>query len=238
MHFQRSLRARVISIFAVAATVTATAAILPDGAIAVPVAQRPNTEKIASAHQTCVVVGTGSVRCWGYNNEGQLGGGTALTDVDLSGATAATVAGTATMCVLLTDGNVRCWGSDTNGNRGGSSQSTNINFGAGITATQIASIVTHSCALVTGGEVRCWGENSNGALGGSSLTSSVPLGGLTVKQVAVSVHNTCVVLASDDARAGATTARASWAVRRSRRTSTSAARRSARSRAATGTTAR
>ena len=75
---------------------------------------------VGRAH-TCVLLETGSVRCWGSNTKGQLGYGNIdfvglentpaeVGDVPLGGrAKQLSVAGDRT-CVLMEDGAVRCWG--------------------------------------------------------------------------------------------------------------------------------
>ena len=69
----------------------------------------------ADYYHTCALLGNGTVRCWGWNNYGQLGDGTTTqrntpaTVSELSGATAV-AAGLYHTCALLGDGTVRCWG--------------------------------------------------------------------------------------------------------------------------------
>ncbi len=81
----------------------------------------------------CVILGDGSLRCWGRNPSGQLGYGN-LTDIgDTAGETAAsggpvdigagrtavaTAAGGTSSCALLDDGTLRCWGLNSSGQLG------------------------------------------------------------------------------------------------------------------------
>jgi alpha-tubulin suppressor-like RCC1 family protein len=75
---------------------------------------------------TCALLSTGGVKCWGYNNEGQLGysNTTGLSEppastVNLGGtsAYAISVGGNHT-CALLITGKARCWGYNGNGELG------------------------------------------------------------------------------------------------------------------------
>jgi cysteine-rich repeat protein len=73
---------------------------------------------------TCAILDNGSVKCWGYNNNGELGAGhkeligdkagdmAALQPINLgSGRKAKQLAiGLETFCALLDDGQVTCWG--------------------------------------------------------------------------------------------------------------------------------
>jgi len=97
-----------------------------------------------SAH-TCAVLDNSAVKCWGYNNNGQLGQGSTsnlgdgsgemgdnLTAIDLgSGRTALAIsAGSAHTCALLDNSAFKCWGQNDNGQLGQGSTS-NLGDGSG-----------------------------------------------------------------------------------------------------------
>lgn len=73
---------------------------------------------------TCAVTDDGRVRCWGGNERGQLGDGSAerrlapVSVVDLDGAVAILGAAEASTCAALNDGRVRCWGANEDGQLG------------------------------------------------------------------------------------------------------------------------
>jgi len=80
----------------------------------------------SSYRQTCVILDDGSLKCWGHNDNGQLGIGNTITQysptdqygfydtysVDLgSGRSATSVSmGTSHTCATLDDASVKCWG--------------------------------------------------------------------------------------------------------------------------------
>ncbi len=142
-------------------------------------------------NHTCAILVDGTVRCWGYGGEGQLGYGNtdsigddetpgSVGPVNLGpGRTATAIAtGDFHTCVLLDDGSVRCWGFGGDGRLGygntsnvGDTPTTTpdkvgpVNLGPGRTAKAITAGAGHTCALLDNGSVRCWGYNGNGRLG-------------------------------------------------------------------------
>ncbi len=129
--------------------------------------------KIAAGEgHVCVIGDGGSVWCWGRNDAGQVGDGTAdrPTPVRVDGLTgvAQIAAGDAFSCARLSDGTVRCWGSKSNGRLG-------ID-GSGAEPLPIElPEVTDAFAIATGGGfgLACvrgeppmfgWGQSSEGQL--------------------------------------------------------------------------
>jgi len=133
----------------------------------------------------CALKTDGTVYCWGYNSNGQLGDNTTsthkyptpvkgvggsgyLTDVSQISV------GISYTCALKTDGTVYCWGGNGSGQLG---DNTTINrytpvqvkgIGGEGYLTDVSQISlgdVHTCALKTNGTVYCWGHNVEGQLG-------------------------------------------------------------------------
>ncbi len=146
----------------------------------------------------CVVLEGGAVRCWGFNNRGQLGipaptyalldviGDepselpSALPDVNLGGVAVAVTATSWTTFVLMDDGTVRCFGQNANfGTCGYGTDEFAIGddehpvvegpIELGGLAVQVDGHGDHACAVLENGSVRCWGFNEQGALGIGNL---------------------------------------------------------------------
>jgi len=167
---------------------------------------------------TCAILDDGTVSCWGYNHEGQLGDGTTIdrntptqTASLGTGRTAVAISsGDYNTCALLDDGTVSCWGSNDNGELG---DGTNTNrstplptssLGTNRGAVAISSGGVHTCAVLDDGSVSCWGWNNYGQLGDGTITDrSTPTqtSSLGTGRTAVAISSggiqTCAVL--DDA---------------------------------------
>ena len=102
-------------------TITALAALLFVLALTSNSALASESGDISAAvDHSCARVSDGTVRCWGYNEYGQLGNGTILssnTPVAVSGLTNVVeiAGGGLHQCALLTNGTVRCWGANFGG---------------------------------------------------------------------------------------------------------------------------
>ena len=124
----------------------------------------------AGTNHTCALLITGAVKCWGFNNLGQLNDGTVAAsavpvDALLPMAATGLVSGFSNSCATLVDGTFTCWGADGSGQLGTSS---------GVSATTaISPSFSHTCAILPDASVRCWGSNASGQLGDGTLASSV-----------------------------------------------------------------
>ena len=144
----------------------------------------------AGGGHSCAILEDDTVRCWGYNTNGQLGyGNTAAVlspstvgPVNLAdGRTAKAIsAGDTHTCAILDDNSVRCWGLNDVGQLGtGNTTSIGDNEPPGAVAPvdlggPAAAISAggnqllsegHTCAVLVNGSARCWGAGVFGKLG-------------------------------------------------------------------------
>ena len=166
----------------------------------------------AGSGNSCALLAAQTIKCWGYNNVGQLGTGFGLSIISSTpvtvtgGLTAATAISTggSHSCALLTDTTVKCWGYNADGGLGNLTN-TNSNLPATVFglsgATAIGAGGTHSCALLTDTTVKCWGSNVVGQLGigtngvFTNSNSPVTVSGLSgATAVAAGTYHSCALL--------------------------------------------
>ena len=131
----------------------------------------------------CVLLGDGSVRCWGLNRDGQAGDGTRaerLAPVRVRGignATAIAV-GDRHACALLENGEIACWGWAAIGDGGRAQMRLAPARVPGIEgARAIDARGEITCAALGDGQVACWGGAQLGTLAAgddSDLTVDPP----------------------------------------------------------------
>ncbi|WP_052555609.1 DUF4215 domain-containing protein [Enhygromyxa salina] len=162
-----------------------------------PVSVPPAIDIEAGERHTCARVGNGEVRCWGLNEQGQLGYGNTNDPVpemllpgvavSLGPVTSKLALGYWHSCVNFVDGGVRCWGRNGLGQLGqghlehigdnelpSSTELVQIIPPALPANTEVVSVAlggNHGCALLGGGEIMCWGANGSGQLGYGDLNN-------------------------------------------------------------------
>jgi alpha-tubulin suppressor-like RCC1 family protein len=170
----------------------------------------------AGSVETCALLDTGTVRCWGYRLDRGIVGDdespAAYDPVGLGGPAVRIAAG-GHACAVLETGALRCWGSNVLGQLGYghtddiADEEAPILAGdidLGGVAVQVAVGAAHTCALLDTGAVRCWGYNWYGQLGyghwqiiGDDETPAtagdVDLGGSAVG-IATGAFHTCALL--------------------------------------------
>ena len=147
---------------------------------------------------TCAVLSDGTLKCWGWNNAGQLGDG---STTNRATPTATTALGSAVVqlslglshtCAVLTGGVLKCWGMNMNGQLGIAStadclmMSSNncvtsaaagtVDPPTGRTFKQVAAGGESTCAVLDNDALWCWGKNSYGELGFASTGTQTGTG--------------------------------------------------------------
>lgn len=161
---------------------------------------------------SCALLSDHSIKCWGYNGDGELGDETTTdspTPVPVSGISNATQvsAGGYHTCAALDTSEVSCWGYNDSGQLGNDSTTDSTtpvqvkDSGGTSNLTDVSQITTgsfHSCALLSDQTVECWGRNNRNQLGYDFPNdSSIPVvvsGVSTVTQVAAGGNHACALL--------------------------------------------
>jgi alpha-tubulin suppressor-like RCC1 family protein len=149
----------------------------------------PATEISAGGEDTCAVMQSGAVSCWGSGDHGQLGNGVIFpydsSPVIAAGITNATDVSTGQthVCAVRADGGVACWGSDLNAQLGDRTHidaaHIDVPLPVGVLdiegATHVSAGTGDSCATLANGTAACWGS---GYLGNGAGLTPAPVIGL------------------------------------------------------------
>ncbi|MDP5238812.1 hypothetical protein Q9Q94_04690 [Uliginosibacterium sp. 31-16] len=171
-------------------------------------------DPVALANSTsCALLTDGTVKCWGSDDFGQLGDGSAndgsnsFQPVTVSGlsnvvALSGGYSGIS-FCALRSNGSVWCWGDNSQGQLGDGT-TTNRNqpvqvsgLGSGVLVVSVGQ--TQACALKSDTTVVCWGKNGWGQLGDGTTTNRltpVAVSGLSnAVGISLSYINSCALIA-------------------------------------------
>jgi len=173
-------------------------------------------DMFAGKLHACAALDTGEVKCWGFNDRGQLGNGTttkSIFPVLVSGINNAikVAAGNSHSCALLSTGEVKCWGSNYSGELGDGTTSlryTPVTVNNITNAVDIFAGYTTSCAVLDTGEVNCWGAGSGGLIVSDKEPSQhnrylepTKISGLNnVTKVVIGSGNICFLLTTGEAK--------------------------------------
>ena len=169
----------------------------------------------SGGENTCAILDDGTVSCWGWNGNGQLGDGTntqrntptQTSSLGIGKTAVAISSGLAHTCAILDDGSVSCWGYNIYSGLGDGTTASRYtptqtsSLGTGRTAVAISSGQSHTCAILDDGSVSCWGANHQRQLGdgtnthGTTPTRTSSLGtGRTAVAISTGMHHTCAIL--------------------------------------------
>ena len=167
----------------------------------------------------CVIVGDGSVRCWGDNYRGVMVTGNTQTVGDnpgestvripLPGPAKAITAGQYHACAVVESGQLECWGDNSHGQLGqGNTENIGdnpgevpvaVDLGAGRTAVAVTAGAYFTCAILDNGQVRCFGANGSGQLARGNTDDWGD--GVGERTVGVTLSRPAVAISATDASA-------------------------------------
>ncbi|MGL5828407.1 MAG: RCC1 domain-containing protein [Angustibacter sp.] len=168
LKYQRRVRGVRWLLAATAALLTVTA--VP--AVQVQAADYPQVQALSAGNGFSCALISGSVSCWGVNNQGQLGDGTRTnrsTPVVVRGLGAGVrgiSVGTDHACAVTAEQRIRCWGSNSSGQLGVPGTAAQVVPQSVPLPGAVRSLSAgqhYTCALTV--DVYCWGRNFGGQLG-------------------------------------------------------------------------
>jgi len=163
---------------------------------------------VSSAMYTCTVLNSSAVKCWGNNDQGQLGDGTTTDSsnpISPSGLNSNIIdiaTGNNHTCALLNTGTMKCWGLNGAG-RLGDGTTTQRNTPVDVQGLSGVSAIstggTHTCALLRTGALKCWGGNVKGQVGNGTdnqQLTPIDVTGLSSGVIAITAGQffTCALL--------------------------------------------
>ena len=129
---------------------------------------------------TCAVLTNHTLKCWGLNDQGQLGDGTYTTQTvpvmvqGLNGNVKSVSTGRFNTCVITLTNAVKCWGYNGWGQLGNGSTASSV---SPVDVPSLGNISKLSigegqiCSVSVNGELKCWGRNDQGQVGDGTVSS-------------------------------------------------------------------
>ncbi|MEI6742122.1 MAG: Ig-like domain-containing protein [bacterium] len=170
----------------------------------------------AGFQHTCALLNTGAMKCWGSDDQQQLGdGATGRKNVPtqvtgLTSGVASISSGTYHTCAVLATGAAQCWGANNHGQLGDASSTyRSVPTDVSTLSANVASISAgweHTCARLTTGAAKCWGRNSEGQLGdGTNGSRNVPVNVVGLSSGVASIEtsqslSTCATVADNNVK--------------------------------------
>ena len=162
----------------------------------------------AGFRHACALIADGTARCWGGNDQGQLGNGTtvdsatAVVVTGLQGATSVS-AGYRHSCVTHEGGTLSCWGRNLYGGLGvasGPASTVPVSVPGIAGVSSMAAGYERTCVSGPAGSAQCWGYGLEGQRGdGASGAGPTPVdvvGVSTATAIEASYFQTCALLAN------------------------------------------
>ena len=169
----------------------------------------------AGSGQSCALMTSGEVKCWGYNRSGNLGDGTTeerLTPVNvvsLAGKVVAISAGRYHTCALEASGEVKCWGENQLGQLGDGIPRIRMTpadvMGLSSEVSMISVGTADACALTSAGNLTCWGIHFWSGDGTSEFSLPVSLANIDADVRALTVGSDpliCILTSSGGVKCG------------------------------------
>ena len=156
----------------------------------------------ADAYHSCALRRDDSLWCWGGNDDGQVGNGSAQNvsqpvAVLPPGTTRSASIANETSCAITITGEPQCWGANADGQLGDGttlprSQPAPVVALADLRAISVGG--AHVCAIRRDHTLWCWGRGTDGQLGPGSQASTQPVQVQSaVASVAAGAAHTCVL---------------------------------------------
>lgn len=134
----------------------------------------------AKGGNVCALMSDAGIKCWGSNEDGQIGNGNSGLEpddyvyvpetIDVGGAVKQVSAGGSFTCALLEDGIVKCWGRNDKGQLGLGYTGDDV-----LTPHEVVGLEgevvdlgaggSHACAVMADGYMMCWGAGNALQLG-------------------------------------------------------------------------